>query len=283
MAGESAAGNARLLGAVQGLRSAVSEVSLPFDLPGVRAAERSTRSRLLGSSTTTSSRASRRSTRPCSPWSADRPAPASPRWSTPSWWRWSALRACSARPRGRRSSCTTPTTSAGSPRRDPPGPRAGHGRQRGRGPGDHAAGHLVDPAAGARAARRPRHRLRRPRATVSWPASCSVRPTCGSSSRRRPGMRMRCPGSCSARRRNAGPRWPSCSTGSPRARSPSSESTSGRCSRSRASAPLRSSRWRSRRSRSTACCRTTRWPGCTRGSRRWPRTRVPALSWSARR
>ena len=29
-----------------------------------------------------------------------------------------------------------------------------------------------------------------------------------------------------------------------------------RCSRSRASAPLRSSRWRSRRSRSTACCRT---------------------------
>ena len=46
MAGESAAGNARLLGAVQGLRSAVSEVSLPLDLPG-SAAGRSTRSRLL--------------------------------------------------------------------------------------------------------------------------------------------------------------------------------------------------------------------------------------------
>ena len=150
-------------------------------------------------------------------------------------------------------------------------------------PGDDAAGHLVDPAAGARPPRRPRHRLRRPRRTVSWPASCSVRRICGSSSRRRPGMRTRCPGSCSARRRNAGPPWPSCSTGSPRARSPSSASTSGRCSRSRASAPLPSSRWRSRRSRTTACCRTTRSPGCTRGSRRWPRTRVPALSWSARR
>jgi hypothetical protein len=46
VAGESAAGNARLLGAVQGLRSAVSEVSLPLDLPG-SAAGRSTRSRLL--------------------------------------------------------------------------------------------------------------------------------------------------------------------------------------------------------------------------------------------
>ena len=46
VAGESAAGNARLLGAVQGLRSAVSEVSLPLDLPG-SAAGRSTRTRLL--------------------------------------------------------------------------------------------------------------------------------------------------------------------------------------------------------------------------------------------
>ena len=46
MAGESGAGNARLLGAVQGLRSAVSEVTLPLDLPGAAAA-RSTRTRLL--------------------------------------------------------------------------------------------------------------------------------------------------------------------------------------------------------------------------------------------
>ncbi|WP_404392758.1 ABC transporter [Humibacillus xanthopallidus] len=46
MAGESGAGNARLLGAVQGLRSAVSEVSLPLDLPG-SAEGRSTRTRLL--------------------------------------------------------------------------------------------------------------------------------------------------------------------------------------------------------------------------------------------
>ncbi|TQM58611.1 GTPase domain-containing protein [Humibacillus xanthopallidus] len=46
MAGESGAGNARLLGAVQDLRSAVSEVTLPLDLPG-SAAGRSTRSRLL--------------------------------------------------------------------------------------------------------------------------------------------------------------------------------------------------------------------------------------------
>ena len=46
MAGESGAGNARLLGAVQGLRSAVSEVSLPLDLPG-SADGRSTRTRLL--------------------------------------------------------------------------------------------------------------------------------------------------------------------------------------------------------------------------------------------
>nr|WP_141846164.1 GTPase domain-containing protein [Humibacillus xanthopallidus] len=46
VAGESGAGNARLLGAVQDLRSAVSEVTLPLDLPG-SAAGRSTRSRLL--------------------------------------------------------------------------------------------------------------------------------------------------------------------------------------------------------------------------------------------
>jgi energy-coupling factor transporter ATP-binding protein EcfA2 len=44
--GESGAGNARLLKAVQGLRSAVSEVTLPLDLPGA-ASGRSTRSRLL--------------------------------------------------------------------------------------------------------------------------------------------------------------------------------------------------------------------------------------------
>ncbi|GAA2154125.1 dynamin family protein [Humibacillus xanthopallidus] len=44
--GESGAGNARLLGAVQDLRSAVSEVTLPLDLPGA-ASGRSTRSRLL--------------------------------------------------------------------------------------------------------------------------------------------------------------------------------------------------------------------------------------------
>jgi hypothetical protein len=46
VAGESGAGNARLLGAVQDLRSAVSEVTLPLDLPGA-AAGRSTRARLL--------------------------------------------------------------------------------------------------------------------------------------------------------------------------------------------------------------------------------------------
>ena len=46
MAGESGAGNARLLGAVQGLRSAVSEVSLPLDLAG-SGEGRSTRTRML--------------------------------------------------------------------------------------------------------------------------------------------------------------------------------------------------------------------------------------------
>jgi hypothetical protein len=46
VAGESGAGNARLLRAVQALRSAISEVTLPLDLPGA-ASGRSTRTRLL--------------------------------------------------------------------------------------------------------------------------------------------------------------------------------------------------------------------------------------------
>ncbi len=46
MAGQSGAGNARLLGAVQDLRSAVSGFDLPLDLPGAGAA-RLTRGRLL--------------------------------------------------------------------------------------------------------------------------------------------------------------------------------------------------------------------------------------------
>ena len=54
---------------------------------------------------------------------------------------------------------------------DPPGPRPRQRRQRRRGSGDHAAGRVVDPAAGARAARRPGHRLRRPRQPRARPSA----------------------------------------------------------------------------------------------------------------
>ena len=46
MAGDTGVGNARLLSAVQALRSAVSDATLPLDLPGAAAA-RLTRTRLL--------------------------------------------------------------------------------------------------------------------------------------------------------------------------------------------------------------------------------------------
>ena len=81
MAGETGAGNARLLGAVQELRSAIAAVTLPLDLPGAPSA-RAARSRLLDQLDDYLLPRLRDLTRHCSRWSAGRPVPASPRSST---------------------------------------------------------------------------------------------------------------------------------------------------------------------------------------------------------